>query len=256
MDFTKRDIERRFRRSRFSYDEAAAIQAQMAEGLAGLIFRATFRREFDRMFEIGCGSGLLTKQLVQCFDYRELLLNDLVPEHAALAGTLPRAKFLPGDIETLELPESLELVAANAALQWLRAPAALFRRLAGVINSDGILAFSVFGPENFKELRELTGIGLDYPSQQQYLEMLEEYFTPIAVHEEKIELFFDTPEAVLRHLKSTGVTATGAGAAWTRAKLRSFAENYQKFRSEAGYRLTYHPLLLCLQRTATPLPFK
>ncbi len=242
--FDHTDIRRRFGRSRESYDAAAAVQAETAVRLAEMLTLASLRQEFDRIFEVGCGSGLLTRQLAARFAYRELILNDLVPECEVLAGEFPRSRFLPGNIDTLELPAELDLIAANAVLQWLHDPAGLFRKFAAALNPGGLLAFSVFGPGNFSELRKLTGIGLEYRDRESYLAMLQPDFDVLAVHEEKIELFFDTPEAVLRHIKATGVGATGTGRRWTRAKLEQFSADYQSLRTPAGFPLTYHPILI------------
>jgi len=243
-NFDHTDIRRRFGRSRDSYDAAAAVQAEMAAGLAEMLTIASLRQEFDRIFEVGCGSGLLTRQLAARFAYRELILNDLVPECEVLAKEFPRAHFLPGNIDTLEFPHTLDLIAANAVLQWLHDPAALLRKFAAALNPGGLLGFSVFGPDNFRELRKLTGIGLDYRERESYLAMLKPDFDVLAVHEEKIELFFDTPEAVLRHIKATGVGATGSGRRWTRAKLEQFSADYQSLRTADGFPLTYHPILI------------
>ena len=57
--FDHTDIRRRFGRSRESYDAAAAVQAETAVRLAEMLTLASLRQEFDRIFEIGCGSGLL-----------------------------------------------------------------------------------------------------------------------------------------------------------------------------------------------------
>ncbi|MGE4563597.1 MAG: malonyl-ACP O-methyltransferase BioC [Victivallaceae bacterium] len=244
LHFDHTDIRRRFGRSRESYDAAAAVQGEMAAGLAEMLTLASLRQEFDRIFEVGCGSGFLTRELASRFAYRELVLNDLVPECEVLASEFPRARFLPGGIETLKLPAELDLIAANAVLQWLRDPAGLFRRFAAVLNPEGVLAFSVFGPGNFGELRRLTGIGLDYRERESYLAMLEPDFEVLAVHEEKIELFFDSPLAVLRHIKATGVGATGSGRRWTRNKLEQFAADYESLRTADGFPLTYHPILI------------
>lgn len=57
-------------------------------------------------------------------------------------------------------------------------------------------------------------------------------------------LEFDSPKAVLLHLKQTGVTATHQSM-WTKTKLQDFYQNYEKnYRTSSGkVRLTYAPIL-------------
>ena len=61
------------------------------------------------------------------------------------------------------------------------------------------------------------------------------------------QVWFDTPMEVLRHMRYTGVNAL-TGGTWTRADIREFESKYQAFKGEKGYPLTYHPVLLVLQK--------
>lgn len=247
----KEIVRQRFLRSAATYNQAALVQRDMAAALMEQLLLTSLRRDFGRILEIGCGQGLLTAELAQRLEWRELILNDLVPECAALAEALPRAEFLGGDIEQLELPPKLDLIVGNAVLQWVREPERLLAALAAAGNPGCLLAFSVFGPENFRELRELSGSGLAYPPVSCWPALLANDFELLGMHEEVVTLTFDSPEAVLLHLKATGVTATGAGEKWTRGKLRDFAAAYRsRFAGPEGegVTLTYHPLLLVAEK--------
>ena len=246
----KQIVRRRFARSTASYAEAAEVQRAMGLALLDLLTSGTLRRDFDRILEIGCGGGGLSLELPARLEYCRLFLNDLVPECAGLAARLPDSVFLAGDVETVGLPDDLDLVLANAVFQWLRSPATLLRRLAGLLRPGGLLAFSVFGPENFREIRQLTGAGLDYPPPSFWQQELEKHFEVLAFHAEQEICFFNSPEAVLRHLKATGVTATGAGSRWTRGRLAQFDTEYRRrFAAATGdFPLTYHPILLVARK--------
>lgn len=250
----KNQVRQRFSRSLRSYREAAIVQREMAEALPDLIAAATLRHDFPRIFEIGCGSGLLSELLAARFDYRQLILNDLAPDCRSTAERLPRAEFIPGDIEELELPPALDLIAANAVFQWLRDPAALLPRLAGKLNPDGLLALAVFGPGTCREIAELTGSSLAYRSAAAWRELLNAAgLEVIAGREEEIVLAFDDPEAVLRHLKLTGASANTASPNWTRRRLAAFLKDYRAaFGVPAGVTLTYHPILLLARLPRPP----
>jgi malonyl-CoA O-methyltransferase len=242
----KKKIEQRFGRSVGTYDDAAIVQREMAEMLLDGITAGTARRDFSRILEIGSGSGLLSKKIAVRFDCRKLYLNDLVPACEALTAAVPKSEFLGGDIEELELPGELDLVIANAVFQWLRNPEQLIRRAAAALNAGGVFAFSVFGPENCREIGELTGgaARLTYGSAEDWKKRLEPSFDLFAAHEEEYQLIFDSPEAALAHLKQTGVTANSAKLRWTKGKLAAFCRNYrERFSRDGGVTLTYHPIL-------------
>ncbi len=246
-------IAHRFRRSAATYAAAATVQRVMAEQVVELISQLAATAHFGRIFEIGCGAdGGLTRFLAERFSWDELVLNDLVPGGAKWVETLPDCRFLEGNVEELALPEALDLTAANAVFQWLRDPERLLRRIAERTVPGGLLIFSVFGPRNFAEPAALTGAGLHYPEPAVWEERLRRHFEQEARHEEILQLRFDSPEEVLRHIRATGVSAPGAGGRWTRGRLRDFCHAYrERFgTADGGVTLTYHPLILAGRRTA------
>lgn len=245
----KERIKRHFARSLTTYEAEARVQEASARQLCDLVTLATGRREFGRILEIGCGSGVLSREITARFDFGELDLNDLAPESEACAPKGRRIHFLPGDIEQIELPDELDLVMSNAVFQWLAEPDALLARLAEKMNPGALIAFSSFDPENCREVKSLTGAGLAYPDGAAWRAMAERRFSLLGGHEELVQLLFDSPEAVLRHLRATGVGAPGAGRAWTRGALAAFSEAYRAHYSEGGQVvLTYHPVLIIAEK--------
>lgn len=61
----------------------------------------------SRVFEIGCGSGNLTRLLVESFQIENLVLNDLYAEVQQHFNHEEHVKWLIGDVETLEFLSSL-----------------------------------------------------------------------------------------------------------------------------------------------------
>lgn len=59
------------------------------------------------------------------------------------------------------------------------------------------------------EIRQLTGHGLDYLSVEELQALLSPHFDILHAEEEVVTLPFPTPQAVLKHLKQTGVTGNG-----------------------------------------------
>lgn len=238
----KQLVCRQFRRAAGSYDAQAMIQQRAGDRLLDLLAMHGGSQP-QRVLEIGCGTGLLTRSLIRRISgIRELVLNDLVPDFAVCAALAPAAAFLPGDIESVPLPGSFDLIISSSALHWLRDLDRLLAKLAASLNPGGILAYSLYGPDNLREIRELTGIGLDYLSLPEIETMIGRYFTLAHSSEEWEYLHFAAPQDVLSHLRRTGVNALSRRP-WTRAALHCFCNEYRRrFSAGQGVRLTCHPL--------------
>ncbi len=246
-------VRARYRRSLPWYDAEAALQRGMACALV-LTMQRLGRLEFSRVLEIGCGTGQLTTLLVRRLSVGELLINDINencgPHLAKALAPDCAPDFLGGDIERLAaLPANLDLVASNAVFHWLEKPEALLGRLAAALVSGGCLAFTTFGPENLREVGELTGIRLPYLSSEEIRGALAKDYRLRFASEGRVRLRFDSPRRVLDHLRRTGANSLD-GTAWTKGALRAFEEEYRRRFSLPGgaVSLSYHPLLFVAER--------
>lgn len=244
---TKR-IQARFAHALPTYDHQADAQRRISRKLASLLPHRGEAR-YRRMLEIGCGTGGFTKALKQRCRIDEWILNDLCEEcrenvARLFHGCPPR--FIAGDAETLSFPGKYDLIASASAFQWMKEPEAFLRKLSGLLVPQGVLLFSTFAPGNLHEIKALAGEGLTYPTADALAEWLSAAgFDLLHREEETIVLTFNTPLDVLRHLKATGVTATGNGR-WTRGRQESFCRQYaEQFATPGGQvALTYRPLYI------------
>ena len=157
---------------------------------------------FERIFEIGCGAGIMTRQICKMFEYKNYYLNDLVDECALLCKKYPHMEFIGGDIEKVApLPSNLDLIISNATFQWLDHLQQVLEKLAASLNQKGILAFSTFGPANAREITQITGRTLDYLPAPELKAIVEEHFEISCYHENIRKLHFEHPMDVLQHLK-------------------------------------------------------
>lgn len=207
MEINKEEVEQRFRRSRVSYNDNARVQKMVVDRMVPMIL-SSVERVPEKILEIGCGTGLLTSQLQRTFPSDGLYLNDLVEElcyHAATVNHVPLKHCFPGDVEKLFLPLSFDLIASASTFQWFTTPEETFKKLSKRLEQRGVLVFSTFGKFNLREIRLTTGGGLDYRNKEELEKMLKPYFEIELIEEEFHMLEFDTPLAVLQHLKKTGV---------------------------------------------------
>lgn len=243
-------LRRRFARALPTYEAEAKVQALAADRLLALLAETLPAFAPETALEIGCAGGLLTAKLAARLpSLKAIAANDLVAEYGAVLADKSRAwrqnvAFLPGDIETLPLTEHYDLIASSSAMQWVHDLPALASKLARHLAPDGALAVSLYGPDNFWEIRELTGNGLDYRTPAELTAALSPHFRVLACREEREITHFPDAAALLRHLRATGVNALSPPASgWSKGKLARFAAEYAaRFGGPEGLRLTYHPV--------------
>jgi len=243
-----------FEKAAKSYTEHAIAQKQICQNLIRLMQEHLSEKSLDNVFEIGCGSGNLSHLLMQNFQIKQLFLNDLYPEVQQHFSESKKLQWLIGDIEQLDLPQSLNLIASSSALQWICDLDAIFKKCSDALTQHGYLCFSTFGQQNLKEIKALTGQGLDYLSIESIQEKLMQQGFEILHLEESIEMLtFQQPKQILQHLKATGVTATASQHRWSKQSLQQFYQDYQQFSEldqcgQRHYQLSYHPIY-CIARS-------
>ncbi|MDD3014767.1 MAG: malonyl-ACP O-methyltransferase BioC [Candidatus Gastranaerophilales bacterium] len=234
-------IKKRFQRSLKTYDDEAIVQKGMASSLIDLL-TGNAGNKFNKILEIGCGTGNLTRQIVHNLDFQEFITNDIVEESDKYVQNISdRILFTPGDAETIDLSAGFDLIVSNASFQWMSDLPEFLKKLHSCINKDGILAFTSFSPDNFGEISQLTDCKLDYYSQLELIYLINDYFEPIYINNEKEILSFNSPLEVLEHVKQIGVNALNLKF-WTKKDLNEFQINYVKYFSDNGkVNLTYCP---------------
>lgn len=251
-----------FNRQVFTYDKEAIVQAKMAHRLASFIPEGT---HFLKGYEFGCGTGMLTEQLLQRSIVDNLLLNDLSPQMLTLAKqklepsqgkAFHQIRYVAGPCEQLSLPPgSFDLIASSATLQWISSPFDFLRKTISLLRPEGILLLATFGEKNLWQLRDLTKRGLHYPTLKEYISFFSaENLTLIHAEEEQVTLFFPNTKSLFRHLQNTGVNNLSQvlphHPPLTKGDLKSLSDHYEKiFATPQGLPLTYHPLYLVARHT-------
>ena len=251
MQLNKDRVRLRFARAAGTYDQQAVVQLQVAKKLLQLLDKHVTLPP-EKILEIGCCTGLLSSRLYQQYqDMKTLYVNDLVPDFQTMVSDRlendQRLVYLPGDIEQIKIPGDLDLVVSSSTLHWLEDLPAMFKKLEHSLVPGGSFCFSIYGIENLLEVRELTGVGLDYYDITELQTLVEKHFDILSCTEEKIALHFDDPLSILNHLRQTGVNAIDQ-LPWTRSRLNHFLQKYRdRFNYGEQVELTYHPIY-CIAR--------
>lgn len=245
------------------YNTHATVQKQVCE----LLLSKIKHHEQTSVLEIGAGSGQLTQLLANQLHANQLSasewhINELSAKQAdKLANILPTAQLHIGDAEQLELSNNHSLIISANAIQWFDNPLNFIEQSSNRLAKGGQLLFNTFTPNNLYQIKQLTGQGLAYPSEQQWRAEIGKQglmINEISTH--VFELHFDSPYQVLQHIKQTGVTTSNTTNhnaqnkfIWTKAKLEQFTQAYQQLFGNPDVKdgkvvLTYEVLLLDLTK--------
>ncbi len=274
-------VQRSFRRSLKTYDENAFVQLEIAQTLIKMLCESFLQHKqvmhFERVFEVGCGTGFLTKALLENFDINHIVLNDLVAECEPIITTLlsglsidtavpdgihkkiekmPQLKweFIASDINACEIPDKQNLICSASTLQWMSDIPSLLESFHTSLSDDGWLALTSFGPNHFSELRELNrqmdneSHALNYISEQEWLMKLATKFSVQDIQTYRITLWFDSFDELLKHLRNTGVNGN-ARKQWNQGMMQGFAEKYESLFAQKGkLPLSYEPLYIIAKK--------
>lgn len=190
------NFEKRFN----TYDENAFVQKIVAQNLVKFLKQQGIK-ECGKVFEIGCGTGIFSREFLKEFGTDSYILNDKFDVREYIKE-LKFEGFLLGDIESLELPKC-DIVVSSSVFQWVKELEKLIQRIA---KSSKQLAFSIYVEGNLQEIREHFGIGLNYMEVDEILKILKRFYPTVRYSQEIIKREFETPLQALKHLKYTGVT--------------------------------------------------
>jgi len=237
-------VKKRFKRSLKTYNDNALAQKQMAEKLINMLPS----KSFNSVFEIGCASGILTSEIKKYIKFESFTANDLVEESKNYINKIiPVNTFISGDIEELCFDKKYDLIISNACLQWCSNIEKTILKLYDLLENNGILAVSIFGDENLKEIKNIFNIEnkmYTMPELKQFLCG----FSNTVIKEDLLKQTFDSPIEVLKHLKLTGVNAVKE-LKLTKTMLKQFESDYIKSYSiDNKVILTYNPVYILITK--------
>lgn len=151
----ERTIARRFSASAATYQEHALVQNRVAEKLMLLVPPSD---NVVRILEVGCGTGILTRYLLQNFPNATIDAIDLSPRMIATASAqlaaAPTINWHVADARLFRSRYRYDLIISNCALHWIDPLIEGLHNLASLLKKDGRLAFSLMLNGTLAELHE------------------------------------------------------------------------------------------------------
>ena len=131
------------------------IKDEVGYRLADRLFDV--KRKFNKVLDLGCGRGHVSKHIVQ-ESVDEIILADLSPSWLEQAQTTEgikvERKILDEEDFIIE-PESLDFVISCLSLHWVNDLPGCFHRILNSLKKDGVFMAAIFGGDTLYELRSV-----------------------------------------------------------------------------------------------------
>ena len=244
MQINTKLLKNKFEKSFKLYNKNAVVQSIMADRLVNEILN--IKNYYENILELGCGSGLLTDKMAQNINFKNYFANDLSEKSKFYVNKIiPNSVFYCGNAQKIKPSRKMDLIISNAVFQWFTNLEKVTSNYKDILNPEGILAFSTFAPGNFKEIKDLTGLSLDYKSLTEIKQILNKNFKILHCEEFTQILEFSTPLELLAHIKNTGVNSLDK-TVWTFKDVKDFCNKYKQEYHKIT--LTYSPVIVTAQK--------
>ena len=237
------------------------ISSRMLERLA------LIRINPQAMLDAGCGEGEDLLALHQAFPHAGLLGMDASPAMLKEARTqaaramstierifgnmFGRAHPVPGnailgcaDFANLPLASnSIDLVWSNLALHWHPRPDLVFAEWRRIMKVDGLLMFSCFGPDTFRELRQAFASAGEHHAVLPFVDMhdfgdllVDAGFSTPVMDMEMLNITYTTPDKLLADVRALGGNplTTRRHSLWGRKQWAVFRDALEAMRGSNG----------------------
>ncbi|HEY8118917.1 MAG TPA: malonyl-ACP O-methyltransferase BioC [Methylophilaceae bacterium] len=257
----KARVRTSFDRAAESYDSAAILQAEVRERM---LSRLDFVKIAPRtILDAGCGTGRASHALAKRFADSRIISLDIamgmLKKTQTARGGFERFKRLLGisqqtalcaDIENLPLANgSLGLVWSNLAIQWCNDLDQVFSEAHRVLQPEGLVMFSSFGPDTLKELRQATSTDPEHVHVSRFIDMhdigdalVRAGFTAPVLDVEHFVLTYDDVISVMRDLKTIGAHNAAEGrhrGLLGKGFLQKLIQDYERFRKDGKLPATF-----------------
>ncbi|MFH1846047.1 MAG: malonyl-ACP O-methyltransferase BioC [Candidatus Omnitrophota bacterium] len=241
-------VNANFSKSAVSYDYHATVQKKCGQ----MLIEEIGDRPFRRILEIGCGTGTYTQMLKNTYKDAFITAVDISDDMINVAKNKffdEQISFLSNDGEQLKFKDRFDLITSNASLQWFEDLGGTFEFFNDILAENGMVCFSMYGPETFRELKEVLSVHYGarkwltssrFISLERTKSFLERHFGSFELKEEHLEVEFLSLWDFLSNIKHSGTRGQGLGKSFFLGKyaIREMERTYiEKF---GGITATHH----------------
>lgn len=254
----KARVRASFNRAANTYDAAAVLQKQVRLEMLSRLDLVNIKPK--AILDAGCGTGHGSFALQKRFSSAQMISLDIALGmlqqtklqrpwlQSWLQKMLHQQHLLCADIECLPIASnSMGMVWSNLALQWCNDLDGAFSELARVLQPEGLIMFSTFGPDTLKELRAASSSSHTHVSR--FIDMhdigdalIRAGFSTPVLDVEHYTLTYEDVKSVMMDLKSIGAhNATQGRARGLLGKkfLQKLTQQYEQFRTQGKLPATF-----------------
>ncbi|WP_017713819.1 methyltransferase [Prochlorothrix hollandica] len=272
----KTAVAENFGRAAATYHQQAPLQRHCAQQLIHHLTQGQgLTLPPGEILEVGCGTGFLSRQLVQQFPHHSCYLTDLAPamvnfcrEQLLAEGKDRPAPLRFGVVDGEQLPPPCQpyaLIASSFALQWFENPIATIQDWLSQVTPGGCLALAFPSGHSFPEWRSACDRShLPYTANPlPDFQTLVGTFAPLVRHcqvaSEWLPCQYPQAKAFFQHLKALGTGHNRSGHHLSPQQLRHLWRTWDQsaavggqyrssFESTSQITVSYHGVYLILQR--------
>ena len=231
-----------------SYDQNADLQRQTSDRLFHSLCQLN-PKNTHKILEIGCGTGYLTRKVLEQFPESQVHALDLSPEmlqQSKLAGE-KNLELIQADAESFKCEEKYDLIISNLSFQWFEEQLATINKYYQNLNESGYLLINSLSAGTYQqfieafEQNQITYPGLSYLSQNDFRQGLPSTAT---INEYLIKENFPNTRTFLKKLHAIGAHKNKA---LSTKDLRKVIKTHDSFFSEE-IQVEYQILELTIQR--------
>lgn len=209
--------------SRFAnlYDRYNIIQSKVAKRVTSKIDI----KNCNRVLDIGCGSGLIYKNIINTINFKKFIALDFSKEMLDIHPTSKNIEKIYFDFNNREdfnilERDSYDFVISSSALQWSRD---LDMTLGEISRLSNIFYFSIFTSGTFRTLHQIAGIKSPIYSKEEIEETINRYYSS-SLELINYNLEFSNVYEMLHYIKRSGVS--GGKRELTYIDIKNIIKNY------------------------------
>ncbi|KAA0259464.1 methyltransferase domain-containing protein [Deferribacter autotrophicus] len=233
----KLQVKRFFDNSFKTYDNNANIQKIIANHLAGHISK----NYYEQVLELGVGSGLFTKLLMDKISFKKYVGIDLSYNLLTKAKSkFDELSFINADIDYLPVDIArFDIITGSSVLQWLEFPKNTISLLIQNAKKGTEFYFSIFLEGTFSEMKHLyhlTGFGsvFNLKDENFYKDIFYNFNKSEWIFEKQnYVLYYDSVQEFLKQHKKTGARYTEKKSFTSKQSYINFCRLYEElFKNE------------------------
>ena len=263
---SSQDVARSFSQAAKTYDAAAFFQRIAGERLFERL--DYFKLEPKNIVDLGCGTGVFTRELSQRFPQAKTTGVDIAEGMIAWCKQQSQSEeYVCADAVSLPFEDnSVDLIFSNLSIQWVEDLEKLFVELNRVLKPEGLLLFTTLGPDTLKELKQSFSEVDQYQHVNDFIDMhhvgdamLQAKMLDPVVDAEPVVISYDKATELMRDLKDIGahnIDRRRNSGLMSPKKLRAVEKAYRQFALDDGqlpatYELVYGHAFGSEQKQAT-----